>query len=85
MDSIGEGSVKLAESGENPLEDKEIGWHTGDWDYNTRSVGIVGHKEIEPGHTACPGEKFEEWKDELISLPKEAGLRTETQAPLASN
>lgn len=87
---------------ENPLEDKEIGWHAGDWDYNTRSVGIafvddltnkeptdealkaakeiidkykakdpdieiVGHKEIDPGHTACPGEEFDNWKDDLLS------------------
>ena len=86
---------------ENPLEDKEIGWHAGDWEYNKKGVGIafvddltnkepteaalqstrniiakykeknpnievIGHKEIDPGHTACPGEKFEEWKEELL-------------------
>lgn len=29
------------------------------------NIKVVGHKELQPGHTACPGNKFEEWKEKL--------------------
>ncbi|MDO8452277.1 MAG: peptidoglycan recognition family protein [bacterium] len=104
---------------ENPLEDREIGWHAGDWGYNKRSIGlafvddltsneptaaalnsarniiakytsknpeieVIGHKQIEDGHTECPGVKFDEWKDKLIPQQetKESLEHIETQVLL---
>lgn len=31
----------------NPLKDKEIGWHAGNWDYNCRSIAIAFHDELQ--------------------------------------